>query len=52
MMFVPEPSLPFKSHDAAQIAFPDGMVLVAGGKSVTKSNQSTSVSAGAVARPN
>jgi hypothetical protein len=51
MKFSPCPPLPFSSHDAAQVVFPDGMALVAGGKSVTNKNVSTSISAGVWAIP-
>jgi WD40 repeat protein len=43
--------LPFASHDAAAVVFADGVVLIAGGKCVTSSGESSSLSAGAVLRP-
>ncbi len=45
------PLLPFTTHDHAQIAFPDGAVLVAGGKSVTKAGASSSMDSGVLFRP-
>jgi hypothetical protein len=45
--YIAEPALPFSSHDAAQVLFPDGLLLVAGGKSVTAKGVSTSIKTGA-----
>jgi len=45
--FASLPPLPFASHDAAAVAFADGRMLVAGGKSVTKAGVATSVDQGA-----
>ncbi len=46
--FSPLPNLSFASHDAAQVSFLDGEILVAGGKSVKNGTKANSVSAGAV----
>ncbi len=45
--FMPAPSLPEGAHDAALIAFPDGLVLWAGGKQV-QNNVEASLASGAV----
>lgn len=50
MDFTPLPDLPFAILDAAQVTFPDGETLVAGGKHVVD-NKSTSLAAGAVLPP-
>jgi hypothetical protein len=47
--FAPLPNLPFAAHDETLIAFPDGEVIVAGGKSI-ESNRATSIDQGAVMR--
>jgi len=49
--FIGEPNLPFSSHDACQIVFPDGTVLVAGGKSVKSDGTSESIAYGAFWKP-
>jgi hypothetical protein len=48
--FASLPNLPFASHDPALLAFPDGEVLCAGGKSVSD-GKSASVDAGALIAP-
>lgn len=47
LTFTPLPDLPFSSHDAAQVTFPDGETLVAGGKHVV-GKAATSLDTGAV----
>ena len=42
--FLPGPTLPESAHDAALLAFPDGLVLFAGGKQVTDGKESSPAS--------
>jgi hypothetical protein len=51
LTFTPEQPLPFSSHDAAQVVFPDGVVLVAGGKTVDATGAANAISGGAWAKP-
>jgi hypothetical protein len=51
LQFTMEEPLPFSSHDAAQVVFPDGEVLVAGGKTVSSNGTADGIRSGAWAIP-
>ncbi len=48
--FIDQPPMPFSCHDAAQVVFSDGKVLVAGGKTVKSNGYASALDIGATTR--